>query len=286
MPIDLPVVLARGLWSNLSTWQVLASELANEGRDAWLIEITGGPGQDCDTCPDYTFDDLTDDYVPSLLNGVLTFTGKDKIQYVGFSNGCRATLSSLEKDKFDPTKVETFVGVGCPGTFEGFNPIASGIELAGDRITKNLENKNKTHITIRGMFIAGILNFNYLSQEETEKISLNLWKQYHNWMNSTNDSQPGNFNIANFAIIQGNALITSDGIVSSADEKAIYSSINLTEPSVNQTNIKRYLNIFATHIGLPDKDRTKSIVSKIINKQDLNWWENNINLKEYYERSS
>ena len=32
MPVELPVVLAHGLFSNLSTWQTLASEISNTGR--------------------------------------------------------------------------------------------------------------------------------------------------------------------------------------------------------------------------------------------------------------
>ena len=87
---------------------------SSEARDTWLIEITGGPGTDCagkavDDCPDYTYDNITDRYVPALLNKVLNETNKTKLQYVGFSNGCRSALSSLEKGSFDPAKVDTFV---------------------------------------------------------------------------------------------------------------------------------------------------------------------------------
>ena len=58
-----PVVFAGGIFSDLFAWNELATELATDSeqaRDSWLIEITGGPGQDCDTCPDYTYEDLVD----------------------------------------------------------------------------------------------------------------------------------------------------------------------------------------------------------------------------------
>ena len=92
VPVEMPVVLARGIHSNLTTWETLASEISNEGRDTWLIEITGGPGQDCDECPNYNFSDLTNFYWHALINGVLNFTGKEKIQYVGHSNGGRVAI--------------------------------------------------------------------------------------------------------------------------------------------------------------------------------------------------
>ena len=70
-----PVVLARGVWSNLFTWEKLGFELARgEGtskpRDTWLIEITGGPNTECANCPNYNFSELTDYYWPALISGV------------------------------------------------------------------------------------------------------------------------------------------------------------------------------------------------------------------------
>ena len=270
MPVELPVVLAHGLFSNLSTWQTLASEISNTGRDTWLIEITGGTGQDCDSCPDYTFNELTDDYLPALLNGVLAFTNKNNIQYVGFSNGCRAALDSLERNMFDSNRVETFVAVGCPGGFEGFDIGASGIKLIDDRINRNLQDKK--HISFKDMFITGIFNFNAVSKN-TEKISMNLWRQYDNWISSNEDKQPGNITVNNFVIIHGNAAGTSDIIVTILDEKHIYNNTK-----INDT--KKRFNVFATHIGLDDRSTTKNLIKKSINKEELSFLERNINLIE------
>ncbi|MBI2650767.1 hypothetical protein HYX04_05670 [Candidatus Woesearchaeota archaeon] len=270
VPVEIPVVLAHGLFSNLTTWEVLGAEISNTGRDTWLIEITGGPSQDCDDCIDYTFYNLTDIFVPALLNGVLDFTGKDKIQYVGFSNGCRAALDSLERSKFDSNKVETFVAVGCPGAFEGFDIGASGIKLIDDKINRNIENRK--HIGITEMLVIGLLGLNSVSLNE-EKISTNLWRQYNTWINSSNDQQPGNINLINFIIIHGNAGVTSDGIVSLTDEKSIYNNVNIS------TSKSRF-NIFATHIDLDNRPATKSLIKKSVNKEKLNFLERNIYLKE------
>ena len=67
IPTELPVVMAHGLFSNLSTWEGAGGEISNTGRDTWLIEITGGPGQDCDSCIDYSFYNLTDIFL-SLIH--------------------------------------------------------------------------------------------------------------------------------------------------------------------------------------------------------------------------
>ncbi|MBI2660488.1 hypothetical protein HYX07_04970 [Candidatus Woesearchaeota archaeon] len=270
VPVELPVVLAHGLFSNLTTWEILGAELSNTGRDTWLIEITGGPFQDCDDCIDYTFYNLTDIFVPALLNGVLDFTNKDKLQYVGFSNGCRSALDSLERGKFDSSKVETFVAVGCPGAFEGFDLGASGIKLIDDKINRNIENRK--HIGITEMLIIGMLGLNSISLSE-EKISTNIWRQYNKWINSTNDQQPGNINFINFIIIHGNAGVTSDGVVSLTDEKAIYDNINIS-------GSKSRFNIFATHIDLDNRPSTKALIKKSVNKEKLGFLERNIYLKE------
>lgn len=75
----------------------MAGELADSGRDTWLIEITGGPNTECDNCPNYNFSELTERYWPALINGILSFTGKEKVQYVGHSNGGELLLSHYQK---------------------------------------------------------------------------------------------------------------------------------------------------------------------------------------------
>ena len=279
VPVELPVVLAHGIFSNLTTWEVLGSELSNTGRDTWLIEITGGPNQDCDNCVDYTFDDLTNDYVPALLNGVLSFTGKNNLQYVGFSNGCRAALDSLERNQFDSNKVETFVGVACPGAFEELSLVDSGILLVDDIVIKNIQDKNINHVDVGDLFKFGLLNKNVITNEETGKISLNLWKDYLFFMSSSNDTQPGKIIIPKFGIIQGNALGKSDGIVPTIDEDSIYSNVKLRPSTNNNINpIKQSFKVLALHSNLDTTQKSKTLIRKLLNNEDLSFFEKAFNL--------
>lgn len=268
MPIELPVVLAHGLFSNLSTWQVLASEISNTGRDTWLIEITGGPGQDCEDCLDYTFYNLTDEFVPALLNGVLTFTNKDKLQYVGFSNGCRAALDSLERNKFDSNKVETFVAVGCPGAFEGNSSFGEALKTLGDDAIQKFRIENRNHITFKNIFEAILPGFS-ITNSQREKISVNLFYQYYNWSADNSDTEPGGVSLNKFVIIQGDAFNTHDGIVITNDEKRIFNNVD--------SDSKKYMRNFATHTGLDNSPTTKSIIRKTLNNQELSFIEKTIN---------
>ncbi len=277
VPTDLPVVLAHGLFSNLTTWEVLGAEISNIGRDTWLIEITGGPFQDCDDCIDYTFYNLTDIFVPALLNGVLDFTNRDKIQYVGFSNGCRAALDSLERNMFDSNKVETFVAVGCPGAFEELSLLDSGVLLVDDRIIENLQKKGVNHVDIGDMFKLGLFNRNTIADEESGKISLNLWKNYLNFMSLMNDTQPGSITLTKFAIIQGNALGTSDGIVTTVDEDSIYSNVQLKNTS-NTQSVKQSFKVLAFHSNLDTRTITKTLIRRLINNEELTFFERTFNL--------
>ena len=271
VPTELPVVLAHGLFSNLTTWGVLGAELSNIGRDTWLIEITGGPSQDCDDCIDYTFYNLTDIFVPALLNGVLDFTGKSNLQYVGFSNGCRAALDSLERGQFDSNKVETFVAVGCPGAFEGTNLFLSLIRLNDGQVFQKLRNKGINHATFSEISLITLVNENFI-KDKGGKISSNLWKFYEEIILSNNDSQPGNVNVSNFNIIQGSALGDNDGIVLVKDESKIYENAN------KFSNKKKRFDVFAIHLTLDGSFRAKSIITKTLNKQELSFYEKSINL--------
>ncbi|MBI3035828.1 hypothetical protein HYY71_05905 [Candidatus Woesearchaeota archaeon] len=270
VPVEMPVVLAHGLFSNLTTWEVLGAELSNIGRDTWLIEITGGPSQDCDDCIDYTFYNLTDIFVPALLNGVLDVTGKDKIQYVGFSNGCRSALDSLERNQFDSNKIETFVAVGCPGAFEGESSGGNKLKENGGLAISKFASQNKKH-----------LNFGDVSKEviglplfstANEKISLNLLGFYHNITSSKEDQQPGqNLNLNRFYLIQGAFTNNSDLIVTTVDENVIYENIIADK--------KQYFSLTSTHAGLDDRSRTKTLIRKFVNNETLSWFEKAIILK-------
>jgi len=286
VPVDIPVVLARGIHSNLTTWEVLAGELADSGRDTWLIEITGGPGQDCDDCPNYNFSDLTDKYWPALINGVLGFTGKEKVQYVGHSNGGRTAVVSLANGSINPNKIETFIGVGVPGAFEGYSTFGEYFGRYGDEIMESFGNRNHISLTEIGTELRNICKINVGCRLLTRglvsdnKISFNVDKQYYLWINDTNDSQIGeDLQLENFYLIQGWVIddqytnVSHDFIVTEEDEKALYSNI--------LSSNKKHYKVWGAHttgwstISLPDRDFTKSIIKDILNKKSLNKYKSN-----------
>lgn len=144
-----PVVLSRGIHSNLLTWNNFGKELAFDekaARDTWLIEMVGGPtiDEECSpngqyNCPNYTFSDLKTYYWPALITGVQNYSAQKKLDYVGFSLGCSVALESLElygssgkanagyvldsqtgnylSADLSANPVDTFVAVACPGNF-------------------------------------------------------------------------------------------------------------------------------------------------------------------------
>src|SRR3989338_8778299 len=129
--------------SDLSTWDSFAEQLAESGRDTWQIEMYGGPTTECDTCGNYTFDDLKTDYWPALIMGVQEYSGQNDLSYVGYDLGCTVGLEALELFQeeggsnvgyyFDYNTgqyviqdltthpVGTFLGVACLGKFTRSN---------------------------------------------------------------------------------------------------------------------------------------------------------------------
>lgn len=290
VPVELPVVLSRGIHSSLTTWETLGGELANEGRDTWLIEITGGPNTECDTCPNYDFSDLTDSYWPALINGVLNFTGKDKLQYVGHSNGGRVAIESLANDKVNPNKIETFVGVAVPGAFEGYSSFGFYFGKYGGQIMQELEGKNHVSMTEIGEKLRRICLSNFevgcgtltVGLKSDNKMSFNTDKQYYLWIINNSDEQIGkDLQLENFYLVEGwvsdNQLninnITHDFIVTQQDEKVLYSNI------ISQN--KKLYKVWGAHTAgwdaasLPDRTITKNIIKDAINKKSLKKYKSN-----------
>lgn len=241
--ISRPVVLSRGLWSDLFTWKGLGRELVAGGRDAWLIEITGGPTTECPSCPNYDFDDMIDFYFPALIAGVQKYSGKNSLDYVGFSNGCRTALSSLEKYQstgknnagyyFDygtgqylltnlsVNPVSRFVGVGCPGAFNGTSANSELISAVGLPALAYLENAGVKHVastSIINRLVSECIPSGIFSDASPEcaeasaaffigtegKVSINLLQDYFNWIKYDSDDQPGqNLNVDKITLING-----------------------------------------------------------------------------------
>ncbi|MCK5449304.1 right-handed parallel beta-helix repeat-containing protein [Candidatus Pacearchaeota archaeon] len=282
-----PIVMAGGLFSDLTMWEGggdgLAVELAEDGYDVWEIEITGGPNSDCENCPDYSYEDLVDYYWPALIAGVQYYSGVVSLDYVGFSNGCRVALSSLESyqengkanagivdgvmvdlEGSDSNRVvDSFVGIGCPGAFEGESYLIEQVRKHPDSVEefreKGLEHVNRDDIAHKIIHIG--------LPGTTKRISLNLWEYYNDAILLNTDSQPGNFNIDRSKIIYGwgglfnefgdDSDERDDGIVTEEDAQQISSNIN--SGNLNKLNIYQ-----ESHSGLPSNNQVKKDIRRFL----------------------
>lgn len=311
-----PVVISAGIFNNLFTFEDFGFELArgtrsNKIRDTWLIEITGGPNTECSTCPNYKYEDLVDFYWPALISGIEKYSNQNKIDYVGHSNACRTALDSLKNwssgksnagyynngtdwvlTNLSANVVENFVGVACPGAFEGSYETKRLISLYGDKAITNLLDKGKTHLTKRDFQIelcnqAVLIDKlecltivhalpklfpKFFGEVTNDTISINLLDYYVGIINSSSDTQPGSgVTVNNFAIFHGTLLNinnsdTYDNLVSSVDIKAIYNNIN-------SQNKKQFQIPFASHSGILNRDTTRRLIAKTLNNESLTSFE-------------
>jgi len=180
-----PVVLSRGIHSNLLTWNKFGKELAfdeNAARDTWLIEMVGGPTIDGEcspngqySCPNYTFNDLKTFYWPALITGVQNYSAQKTLDYVGYSLGCSVALESLKlygssgktnagyvfdsaAGNYQPADlsanpVDTFVAVACPGNFSKKSLFIEVFEISEtyDDAIQKLKQSTNGHITLRNL---------------------------------------------------------------------------------------------------------------------------------------
>jgi hypothetical protein len=288
-PNSLPVVFSGGLWSDLSRWEEFGKELASSGKNVWLIEITGGPLIERETDSDYNYPDLVDSYWPASMGAIQYYTNQSLLQYVGFSNGCRVALSSLEKyQEIGKTNVaeiqnlitgefvninlnggpviDTFVGIGCPGAFEGNSFLIEKVK-ANPNSVEELRDEGLEHVTTRQVglkispLITGILVW------KSGKISLNLWESYNKLILNSNDLQPGIFNTRKASIIYGYGGLDgigneqNDGLVTADDAKAIANNIN-------STNVNKLFGYKSNHKFLPDNKKVKKKIKEALNGFD------------------
>ena len=230
----------------------------DEGRDTWEIEVTGGPISDNASAPNYNYNTLVDSYWTSSLAAIQYYTGKITLDYIGFSNGCRTALTGLERYQTTPISnvawvqnlitgnyqlvslqansganlVHTFVGVACPGAFEGTSLLIQEINRNPNSVAQ-LQAQQNWHPDLND--VARRVSFlGYLIPFDKSPISLNLWSHYNGAILLSNDSQPGNFNVNRSKIFYGyggfNGLGNEqdDGMVTVQDNVAIADSINST----------------------------------------------------------
>ena len=223
-----PVVMSGGIFSDLFTFEDgLGGDLVKEGYDVWTIEMTGGPQIECSTCPDYTYQDLVDYYWPALIAGVQKYSGQSKIDYIGHSNGCRVALDSLKNWSagknnagyyFDTSTgtyvitdlannpVDTFVGLGCPNSFNGTSRYTIRAKLKGNEVINNLKEDNTLHVSARNYFksLDPIIGYPLYFFLPNEKVSLNLLDYYNKLANESLDNNIGQgLTIKNLYLITG-----------------------------------------------------------------------------------
>ena len=236
-----PVVMAGGLWSDLSAWDQAGREISSgieDGyitdsvkyapRDVWLIELTGGPNTDCDNCYDYTYEDVVDKHFSALVGGVLKLTGKTQVAYVGHSNGGRTALDALRNLSvngaistagylsngtsfgLNANPIRSYVGVGVPGAFSSPTLFTEQVKNGnGDRAMSELLANSIVHVRLSEIAAklktTPSLLLAFATSFENNKISFNLLKRYIYFANSTLDPQPGGgiSGLSKAMIIQG-----------------------------------------------------------------------------------
>jgi hypothetical protein len=268
-------------------------ELASEGYDVWTIEMTGGPQIECSDCPDYTYQDLVDYYWPALVAGAIEYSGKNQVDYVGHSNGCRAALSSLnsysngknnagyvfnsQTGQYDTLvdlpnlPVDKFFGIACPGTTNDEThytrlqrtSLPNSNELSGNYAMRKINKSNKLHIT-KHDYLVGLSQYTadlptellrMKSLFETGKISRNLM-QFYSDLGTYSDSSIDLNSISISAIYLHNGKPT-DFVVGYDDQQRIFDS---TSTPIEESH--SYL--IETHSGLMNNDRLKKDVKEVL----------------------
>lgn len=268
-PSGLPVVMAGGLWSDITAWDELGRELAIEGRDVWLIEITGGAGMDCDSCPNYLYSDLTDFVLPAYINFIKSYTGKSKVQYVGHSNGARVALDALTEGKVNPDDVDTLVLVGVPGAFSELSYFARVVNQSGGLAIQRMDNRELHHITFARTahevenFFGEFVAMGYFLFGDKNRISLGLFSQYYDWIRLTDDHQPGiGLNLNYSTLIYGTdgpgRDNSNDYIVPILDSLRIYNNI------ISQNKVSR--DVFTNHMVMTSNREILSRIKESLDK--------------------
>ncbi|XP_023947435.2 gastric triacylglycerol lipase-like [Bicyclus anynana] len=122
-----PVILWHALTQTADDWLAagingsLAYPIAGECHDLWLANDRGNyysrahvrlnPDKDSKFW-DYSFDEIGRYDVPATINYILKYTGEDKVNFIGFSQGATSLLISCsERPRYCDSKVNVFLGL-------------------------------------------------------------------------------------------------------------------------------------------------------------------------------
>lgn len=116
-----PVILCHGLAMNrhafaLDPERSLASRLAAEGRDVWVLELRGAHPETRSAATRFsTFDSYVEVDIPEAIAFVRTATGADQVDWIGFSMGGMLAYAYLGAARGDG--VRRLVTIGSPVRF-------------------------------------------------------------------------------------------------------------------------------------------------------------------------
>ncbi|MDA1197335.1 MAG: hypothetical protein O2779_05225, partial [Nanoarchaeota archaeon] len=147
---------------------------------------------------------------------------------------------------FAPSKVDTFVGVGCPGAFIGTSRYIEKSLSKGTISINELRQEGKKHVTTKehSKTIDPLLSV--FMGDGDQKISLNLLEFYNNLAIFSNDSQPGNgLSLDNFFLIGGSDGVFEAGtqnghdtIVPLDDMTQISAQVTANEKTISSFNVR------------------------------------------------
>ena len=297
-----PVVLQRGIHSDLFTWEGFGFDLAkgqvagvkdNKPRDVWLTELVGGPNTECTNCPVYTFDNLSTYYWPALIAGVQKYSNKNNLSYVGFSLGCSVALDSLRKyPNGDPNAgyynngsdwiamsmaaqpIDTFVGIACPGNFTKLSTTWLILNSSKDFVFDYFRQKGQNHTNLDDIAKRFLFPFNNPLPLGGNNMSIEIYSQFFRWINNSDGPHLGkNVSINNVAIFQG-TVGRKLSIISSSDANtdSIVANDDLKEICKNvESNNKYYVNFPGLyHFGasaLPEDGKVQSLIKKFLDNK-------------------
>ena len=212
-----PVVLSHGMHSNLLTWNDFATKLAESGRDSWLIEMYGGPTTDSDCkptgnyyCPNYTFTDLKTyntfvgfGCIGNFSNYLSHYTGQKYYPY--FSD-------YINKHYYyffpNTTFYNSHAGHLAGNYFKSINflkdeGISLGLsKLFGPYFITSTGTSLPTAATVLTDVVVSTMSSDLPGYLNTNKISLNVYRDLSNWTVYGELPIGSQVNISNILIIQ------------------------------------------------------------------------------------
>lgn len=179
-----PIVMSRGIYSNINQWDDYAKEIANQGFEVYSLELTGGEFAEQESARDYTFEDLTNKVFPKYIGSIINSSNKNKIKYIGHSNGCRIALKGIHVNGLK-NSIDLFIGLGCPillnemtGITNMITKIDKNTNLSkGNMAIEELRSEGKKHIYMEEY--TKKLKWFGIFVNSKNKISLNLQAHYN-----------------------------------------------------------------------------------------------------------